>query len=145
MFICRNDASIEIWNITGAAFIEKLIPHDITNNSIEGLAWCHERLLSVSLEGFLVEYNLLALRYNRKYSVTGQSAYCIDVNNTNTQVSIGTEQGYLNVFSVGEEILFDKFLDKQEGKIICIKYHPNGEFIVSGSLDFIRIWNITTG
>lgn len=122
-----------------------MIPHDITNNSIEGLVWCEERLFSISLEGFLVEYDLRALTYKNKYSVTGQSAYCVDVNKTNTQLSIGTEQGYINVFSVGDEVLFEKFLDKQEGKIICLKYHPNAEFVVSGSLDFIRIWNVSTG
>lgn len=125
--------------------MEILISHDITNNSIEGLVWCRDQLFSISLDGFLVEYDLNELKYKNKLTVTGQSAYCIDVTNCNSQIAVGTDQGYINIFSVHDEVLFDKFMDKQEGKILCLKYHPNGKFIVSGSLDFIRIWNVSTG
>lgn len=70
----------------------------------------------------------------------------MDVNKSNTSIAVGTEQGYLNIFKVSEdEILFDRFFDKQEGRILCVKFDSTGEFIVTGSTDAIRIWNVESG
>lgn len=78
--------------------------------------------------------------------VTGEAAFCLDVNKSNTLIAVGTEQGYLNIFKVTEdELLFDRFFDKQEGRILCLKFNHNGEFIVSGSTDAIRIWDVQSG
>lgn len=59
---------------------------------------------------------------------------------------LGTEQGYLNLFTVEEDgIYFKKFFDKQEGRIISLKFDSTGDFVVSGSIDVIRIWNVQSG
>lgn len=116
------------------------------NFSIEGLAWLNNRLISVGLHGFLIEYNLQKLAIEKRLVVTGEAAFCLDINKTNTLIAVGTEQGYLNIFKVNEdEILFDRFFDKQEGRILCLKFDTTGEFIVSGSTDAIRIWNVESG
>lgn len=105
-----------------------------------------KRLFSVGLHGFLIEYNLKKLGIENRLVVTGEAAFCIDVNKVNTLIAVGTEQGYLNIFKVNEdEILFDRFFDKQEGRILCLKFSTNGEFIVSGSTDAIRVWNVASG
>lgn len=79
-------------------------------------------------------------------SVTGEAAFCLDTNSLNTNIAVGTEQGYLNIFSINkEDILFEKFLDKQEGRILCLKYDPTDKFIVSGSIDAVRVWDVETG
>lgn len=78
--------------------------------------------------------------------VTGEAAFCLDVNNSNTLIAVGTEQGYLNIFKANDdELLFDRFFDKQEGRILCLKFSKTGEFIVSGSIDAVRVWNVETG
>lgn len=142
----RSDASIEIWNLAHSAFIERSISSSTDNFSIEGLAWCGDRLFSVGLHGLLVEYDLNKLLVKHKAVVTGEAAFCLDVNKETTQIALGTEQGYLNIFNVeGENAVFTKFLDKQEGRILCLKYDNSGEFIVSGSMDAIRIWSVVTG
>lgn len=41
--------------------------------------------------------------------------------------------------------MFSKFLDKQEGRILCLKYDSTGNFIASGSMDTVRVWDVTTG
>lgn len=144
--IARIDASIEIWNITNAPFIEKIIPTIISNESIEGLKWYKNRLFSVGLHSFLVEYDLFKLTIKNTRAVTGGAAYCLDINEDNNQIAIGTELGYLNIFAIDdEEVLFERFLDKQEGKILCLQYDCKGEFLVGGSIDFIRIWEVKTG
>lgn len=70
----------------------------------------------------------------------------MDILTSKSQIAVGTEQGYLNIFKIDEDgVYFDKFLDKQEGRIICLKYDHSGEYIVSGSIDAIRIWNVESG
>lgn len=78
--------------------------------------------------------------------VTGEAAFCLDINKSNSLIAVGTEQGYLNIFRINEdEVLFDKFFDKQEGRILCLKFNHTGDFIVTGSTDAIRIWNVQSG
>jgi WD40 repeat protein len=36
-------------------------------------------------------------------------------------------------------------LDKQEGRILCLAWHPGGELLATGSIDTIRVWNTRTG
>lgn len=142
---CRSDARIEIWNLTHCPFIERTIASSAENFSIEGLIWCDTRLFSVGLHGLLIEYDLYKLEVRNKLVVTGGAAFCLDINAEKNRIAVGTEQGYLNIFKIAEdEMLFEKFLDKQEGRILCLKFDQSGEFIVSGGLDAIRIWSVST-
>ncbi|XP_018569516.1 U3 small nucleolar RNA-associated protein 4 homolog [Anoplophora glabripennis] len=144
--VSRVDASIEIWNITNLWFIEKTIAPESENFSIESLKWFNNRLFSVGLHGLLIEYDLYKLAVRNRSTVTGEAAFCLDIHSSKSQIAIGTEQGYLNIFTIEEDgVCFEKFLDKQEGRIMCLKYDTSGEFIVSGSIDAIRIWNVESG
>lgn len=126
--------------------MERSLPSSINHLSIESICWLKERLFSVGLQGVLTEYDLRTL--TRKYvaSVTGEAAFCMDIHERKKQLAIGTEQGYINIFDVnGEEVLFNKFLDKQEGRILCVKFEDSGNYIVSGSMDAVRVWDVQTG
>ncbi|KAJ3664081.1 hypothetical protein Zmor_008279 [Zophobas morio] len=143
--LSRADASLEIWNLTQTPFIERTIASSTENFSIEGLAWCDSRLFSVGLHGLLIEYDLYKLEVKSRAVVTGEAAFCLDINKDKSRIAIGTEQGYLNIFQIQEEeVFFEKFLDKQEGRILCLKFDHSGEYIVSGSLDALRIWSVRT-
>lgn len=144
--LSRLDASLELWNITNAPFIERIIPSSIENYSIESLAWYNKRLFSVGLHGFIVEYDLFRLDHRTLASVTGEAAFSLDICVNKSQLAVGTEQGYVNIFNINDDgVIFDKFLDKQEGRILCIKYSHCGQFIVAGGLDAIRIWDSNSG
>ncbi|CAH1964658.1 unnamed protein product [Acanthoscelides obtectus] len=144
--VCRSDASIEIWNLTSAPFLECTISTTTSNSSIEAISWCSDQLFSVGLHGFLVHYNLKKLAIENRWAVTGGACYCLDVNKSNDMLAIGTEQGYLNIFAVKDDgIYFEKFFDKQEGMIICLKFDSTGKFVASGSTDTVRVWNVETG
>lgn len=144
--IARSDASIEIWNLSNVPYIERTIPPDLENFSIEGLCWLDNRLFSIGLHGFLVEYDLYQLLVKDKWVVTGEAATCLDIFKQNLQIAVGTEQGYINIFRITDSgAEFEKFLDKQEGRIVCIKFNTTGEFLVTGSLNAVRIWNINSG
>ena len=63
-----------------------------------------------------------------------------------TRLAVGTEDGFVCLFSISEEGLeYDKVLDRQEGRILCLAWHPDSLHIVTGSTDTVRVWNIKTG
>jgi U3 small nucleolar RNA-associated protein 4 len=48
-------------------------------------------------------------------------------------LAVGTEEGFVCLFEVTSEGLdFDKVLDKQEGRILCLDWHTDGKHIVTG-------------
>lgn len=126
--------------------MERSISTTAANFSIEGLAWCGSRLFSTGLHGLLIEYNLYKLAIEKKVFVTGEAAYCLDICEQKSLIAVGTDQGYLNIFRISEEeVMFEKFFDKQEGKILCLKFDSSGEFLVSGGIDAVRIWSVQSG
>lgn len=49
------------------------------------------------------------------------------------KLAVGTEEGFVCLFDVTVEGLdFDKVLDKQEGRVLCLDWHKNGTHIVTG-------------
>ena len=50
------------------------------------------------------------------------------------KLALGTEEGYICLFTVSDDGLdFDKVLDKQEGRILCLDWHSEGKHIVTGT------------
>ena len=114
---------------------------------MESIGWAGKRLFSVGLLSTgLTEWNLKTLQPKRNLLLTGTSAFCLDINREQSCVAVGTEEGYLNVFDISDdELQFGKILDKQEGRIICCKFDHTGKFLVTGSLDALRVFNVETG
>ncbi|XP_066250232.1 U3 small nucleolar RNA-associated protein 4 homolog [Euwallacea similis] len=142
--VARADASVEIWNLMHTPFVEKTFPPHFDNFTIEGLAWSNGRLFSVGLHGSLIEFDLYSLTIKGKWSITGEAGTCLDCHQN--MLAIGTEQGYINIFRADlDGAVFEKFLDKQEGRLLCLKYSPDGQYVVAGSINAVRIWNVKTG
>ncbi|XP_075979047.1 UTP4 small subunit processome component l(3)72Dn [Anticarsia gemmatalis] len=143
--VARGDASIEIWDLNYAPCLVKFIP-GVENGSVEALGWVNERLLSTGLGGALIEWDLDTLTLKTTVLLTGYAAWCLDVNTDNTLAAVGTEQGYVNLYSVdNDEIVYKKLFDKQEGRILCCKFNNTGNILVTGSVNTIRVWNVETG
>lgn len=115
----------------------KFIP-GVENRSVEALGWVGTRLLSTGLGGALVEWDLAKLVQKTRVLLTGYAAWCLDVNNTETQVAVGTEQGYINLYSVeNNEIVYKKLFDKQDGRVMCCKFDNTGNTLVTGIIYII--------
>lgn len=111
----------------------KFIP-GVEDGSVEALGWVRNRLLSTGLCGSLVEWDLDKLNAKHTVLLTGNAAWCLDVNPSNTLVAVGTEQGYVNLYSVeGDEIEYKRIFDKQEGRILCCKFDKTGNILVTGN------------
>ena len=55
-------------------------------------------------------------------------------------MALGTEEGFVCLFSVTDEGLdFDKVLDKQEGRILCLDWHCDGKVLVTGALSLLLV------
>ncbi|CAD1474178.1 unnamed protein product, partial [Heterotrigona itama] len=143
--LARNDNSIEIWNIGNAPFVECMIPGH-PECSIESILWVDQRLFSTGLHGMITEYDLKTLSIKSEVIVNGGAAWCIDVNHKKTRLAVGTEDGYINTFSILPDVLmFERIFDKQKGRILCIKWDNTGDMIYTGSVDTIRVWNAISG
>ncbi|XP_003699717.1 UTP4 small subunit processome component l(3)72Dn [Megachile rotundata] len=143
--LARNDNSIEVWNVGNAPFVECTIGGH-AENSIESILWIGPRLFSTGLHGMITEYNLSTLSVKNEVAVTGGAAWCMDVNHQQTCLAVGTEDGYINTFTVNPDVLmYERIFDKQKGRILCIKWDNTGEMIYSGSVDTIRVWNAISG
>ncbi|EEC14753.1 conserved hypothetical protein [Ixodes scapularis] len=88
----------------------------------------------------------MALLFQYSVAVTSGPAWCLAENHQQTHIAAGTEQGYVCIFEIADDGLnFFKTLNKQEGRILCLAWHKDGDIIVTGSSDLIRIWNVKSG
>ncbi|XP_012526821.1 U3 small nucleolar RNA-associated protein 4 homolog [Monomorium pharaonis] len=143
--LARNNNSIEIWNVENAPFVECTIAGH-TENSVESILWIDSRLFSTGLHGAVVEYDLNTLSIKHEVMVIGGAAWCMDVNQEKTCLAIGTEEGYINTFTVHKDkLIYERIFDKQKGRIMCIKWDNTGEMIFTGSIDTIRVWSAMSG
>ncbi|EAA11688.4 AGAP006092-PA [Anopheles gambiae str. PEST] len=144
--LARDDGTIEVWNMAYAPFLEKTIPGG-EGVSIEGLAWAGQRLFSVSLAGTLIEWDLSKIPcVKQSILVTGNAAWCVDVSKDERLLAVGTEGGYINVYRLdNEELAYERILDKQEGRIVCCNFDWTGNFLVTGSTDAVRVWDVRNG
>lgn len=128
-----------------AGYLEKAIL-GLPQLSVEAIGWVGDRLYSTGHTGELTEWNLRTLQVKQSVLLTGNAAWCLDVNRAGDHIAVGTEEGYVNIFRVDEYGLnYVKIFDKQEGRVMCCRYDHSGEIIVTGSIDAIRIFDVNTG
>ncbi|KDR20318.1 U3 small nucleolar RNA-associated protein 4 homolog [Zootermopsis nevadensis] len=143
--VSRSDSSIEVWDLAHTPHIERTIPGRV-NSSVEAITWCGERLFSAGLQGTITEYNLQTLSYKFDIPVTAGPCWCLESNCSNTRLAAGTEDGYINIFTVTNDgLMYEKILDRQEGRILCLAWDATGDVIITGSADAVRIWNVDSG
>ncbi|XP_059613505.1 U3 small nucleolar RNA-associated protein 4 homolog [Phlebotomus argentipes] len=141
--LSRSDASIEVWSVSATPFMERVI-FGAPNASIEALAWVNGALLSAGLSGEIVYWNLRKLEPQQSLMVTGSSVWCLDVHKN--VVAAGTEEGYLNICRMEDDFLaYERMFDRQEGRILCCRFSPTGEYLATGSMDAVRVWNVQNG
>ncbi|TRY62961.1 hypothetical protein TCAL_04923 [Tigriopus californicus] len=146
--VSRADNSIELWDFAqpSAPCLWKWLAGN-AEASIEALSWAgpdQDRLFSTGLHGLVLEYDLVRLATKHQSAVTSGPAWCMGVHGD--RLAVGTEEGYVCLFRISSDGLdYDKVLDKQEGRILCLAWHSSGRYIVTGSPDTIRVWNVETG
>ncbi|RWS00507.1 hypothetical protein B4U79_16858, partial [Dinothrombium tinctorium] len=87
----------------------------------------------------------------KSYAVTSGAAWCLDFDDSLTYAAIGTEEGYVCIFRLGDglledEVNFDRTLVKSESRILCIKWFKKQktQLLITGSIGTIKFWNYDT-
>lgn len=143
--LSRSDGSIELWSIADDWYQEKIF-YPCSSYSVEALLWFKDVLYSAGLEGELVEYDMKQLK--PKVQIPGHSGaiWCLVKNASETHIAAGTEDGCVVLYKCTPEgFTYERALDKQEGRILSLSWHKKEEMIVTGGVDNIRVWSVTTG
>lgn len=142
--VARSDFSIELWDMKGKPFLERVIP-SATDNSIESVVWYKGRLFSFDLHGQIIEYDLNLLSPKYCYHASAGAIWCASANEEKGLLAVGTEDGTVCIFQITSDgIEFVKNLYKQERRIMCVAWNKSGDVIVAGSINCIKLWNLTT-
>ncbi|XP_041375893.1 U3 small nucleolar RNA-associated protein 4 homolog [Gigantopelta aegis] len=143
--LSRSDGSVEIWSITEDWYQEKIIPAS-EGFSVEALVWQGKRLYSAGLDGNVTEYDLLRLQPKISVASNGGPVWCLTSNSEGTQLAAGTEEGCVVLFDTETGVLeYHRSLDRQEGRILSIAWHSADGVIVTGGVDNIRLWSVSSG
>lgn len=143
--VVRADFSIELWNLMFTPCVEGVIPGD-PDSSVEAVVWLDGRLFTAGLNAHVTEYDLQSRQPKYSVAVTSGPAWCMALNHQKTHTAVGTEEGYVCIFEAEDTGLnFFKTLNKQEGRILSLAWHKDGNIIVTGSADVIRIWDVASG
>lgn len=137
--------AIELWDLQHTPYLDRTIRLGF-GAKLEGLAWAGNRLFSVDLNGRLIEWNLLTMRPLHKQRPTGNALWCLDVNKSNTELAVGSEEGHINILNLDNgELAYKSLFNKQKGRVLCCKFDSSGERLVTGSTGVVRIWDVAKG
>lgn len=143
--VSRSGNILEIWDVKHTPHIDRVIIID-ENDTVESVIWCGDRLFTSGIAGSVLEYDILNLSVKQELPIISGICWCIAVSSDNTCLAAGTEDGYVNIIRIEDGILMhEKLLDKQQGRILCIAWEQNGDFLTTGSVDAVRVWNVRTG
>jgi len=146
--VARADSSVEVWD-TRHSLAQRLVipppPPSVGRSSVECVAWGGSTLYSCGLHGQVVKYDLGRATEAKRYLVTSGPAWCLAIDQESVNLAVGTEEGFVCLFTISEEGLdYVKVLDRQEGRILCLAWHSDCRHIVTGSTDTIRVWDTHT-
>ncbi|XP_059917134.1 U3 small nucleolar RNA-associated protein 4 homolog [Gadus macrocephalus] len=143
--VARADGTVEIYNFADNCFQEKVIPGK-DGRTVEALCWAGQRLFSTGLNGEIVEYDLVNLRSKYTVEAYGGPVWTISSNSQGTQLAVGCEDGTVKIFELVEDsIQFLRNFDRLKSRVLSLSWHPSGTQIAAGTMDMIRVFNVTTG
>ncbi|XP_068812163.1 U3 small nucleolar RNA-associated protein 4 homolog [Struthio camelus] len=144
--LARTDGAVEVYNFAANYFQEKAIPgHEA--RSVEALCWAAgDRLFGAGLGGHVSEYDLERLRVKRSADGFGGPIWSMAANAGGTQLAIGCEDGSVKLFRVVPDgVQFERSLERQQGRILCLSWHPSETHIAAGSLDLLHVFDVSSG
>ncbi|XP_063293626.1 U3 small nucleolar RNA-associated protein 4 homolog [Pelobates fuscus] len=144
--LARSDGSVEVYNFSANYYQEKVIPGD-EKRSTEAICWAADnRLFTAGLNGEIVEYDLAKLCVKYTLDAFGGPIWSIRANASGSHLAVCCEDGSVKLFSVTpERVTFERNLDRQKGRILCLAWHPLGTHIVTGSVNKIHVFNVQSG
>ncbi|KAI9366854.1 WD40-repeat-containing domain protein [Zopfochytrium polystomum] len=143
MACARANGDIEIWNPVRWHH-ERTIP-GIPGSTIECILW----LSSVRKDELQFDSEPESDEESRQSQTGGGAIWCMALSPGHDQVAIGCEDGSVRLFSVGkaqgDTIEYRTILDRQEGRVLSVAFHPTLPILAAGSTDScIRFYDTKT-
>ncbi|XP_053402678.1 U3 small nucleolar RNA-associated protein 4 homolog [Mercenaria mercenaria] len=143
--LSRCDGSIELWSVRDGWYQEEVIP-GVEDQSIEDLVWQGTRLFSAGLDGHIREVDLVRLNIKKSCPSNAGPVWCLTSNSAGTRLAAGTEDGCVVLLDTEYNALeYLSRFDSQESRILCISWHSGEDVIVTGGIDNIRVWSVSSG
>ncbi|KAL4234748.1 U3 small nucleolar RNA-associated protein 4 [Mactra antiquata] len=143
--LSRGDGSLELWNVAEGWYQEEVIP-GMKDQSIEDLVWQDQRLFSAGLDGNICEHDLTKLQIKVSCPSNAGPVWCLTSNTAKTRLAAGTEDGCVVLLDTDNNYLdYITRFDSQDSRLLCISWHPTEDLIVTGGIDNIRIWSVSSG
>lgn len=141
----RADGSIDLWKTKDNWYHQKTIPGSEQRN-VNCLAWVKGRLFSAGLQGNITEYDLVKLSPKVSHFY-GHGFWCMAASNDLSRLAVGCEDGCVRLYRILEDkgVAYERGFEFQKERIVSLAWHQSGEVIVTGSINNIRVWNVTTG
>jgi U3 small nucleolar RNA-associated protein 4 len=114
---------------------------------LEVVEWVKSRLFGAGLEGEIHEYCLESGLVKKSFTSYGGAVWSMAVNPSNEVLAVGCEDGSIRLFKISDNGLeYMSLLEKQQTKVLCLRWHPYKPIIVCGGTDgCIRAVHVDTG
>ncbi|KAF0287174.1 U3 small nucleolar RNA-associated protein 4 [Amphibalanus amphitrite] len=149
--VSRSDNAVELWDVgcvlarRGAPVCQARLP-PAGGASVEALAWAAGRLFSTGLHGHVLEHGGHGLEATASTSVSGTAAWCLAADPAGCRLAAGTEDGQVIVHAVTDEgLVFERRMAKQERRILCVAWSPDGTHLAAGSVNAVCLHQARTG
>ncbi|KAI9183321.1 U3 small nucleolar RNA-associated protein [Blastocladiella emersonii ATCC 22665] len=171
--VARENGDIEIRLPANSWQVERVIVGG-ENRTVSSIAWAHQsvltdpdfydddqersfalkrqmskriRLFTSSLNGYITEWNIDTLQEIKSVDATGGGVWSLAVNPSGTLLAAGCEDGCIRLFDIADdEFVLLRTFNKQKGRVLCLAWHPSGDYVVSGSdASDLRQWDVKTG
>ncbi|XP_034031590.1 U3 small nucleolar RNA-associated protein 4 homolog [Thalassophryne amazonica] len=143
--VVRELGALEVFNFSDNYFQEKVIPGQ-DGRAVEAVCWVGQRLFAAGLNGEILEYDLDNLESRYRVEAYGGPIWTVVGNNQGTLLAVGCEDGSVKMFEIlADRIQFQRNLDRQKGRVMCLSWHPSGTLIAAGMIDMIRVFDADSG
>lgn len=142
----RENGAIDLIKCTKTGFYIYMVIPASSDRHLEDILWYDGRLFTAELQGIISEYDLVKGTVKQTEDSYGGAIWCLAAGAKKAVIAAGCEDGSLKIFNCADgDLVFEKALDKQDGRILSCAFHPNNEVLASGSVDVIRIWSYKSG
>ncbi|KAJ3027734.1 UNVERIFIED_CONTAM: U3 small nucleolar RNA-associated protein [Siphonaria sp. JEL0065] len=98
------------------------------------------RLFTAGLDGFMTEWDLVALAPISRVESGGGAIWSMAVSPSGKEIAIGCEDGCVRVFEIApvgssDCVVYKAACDRQDNRILSVAYHPTKPIVSAGSSD----------
>lgn len=125
--------------------LETTLPEN-PSRSVEGIVWSGKRLFCVSVDGIVYEWNVETASIVNIAQGVGKTFWCIDNHPDDSDLAVGTDEGYINIYDITDKgLTYTRVFHKEKNRIMTCRFSFDGKYLITGCLDYIGVWFVQKG